>query len=503
MKLKLRYGFLLLTLIVVACTDFAKIDDVEYRSSDPEFAVPIVHTSLTLEDLFNQRDIEDTELIIKPDSSLSLFYSGDVLMQGAKDIFPPIFGFIPVAVVKEVDTIALPVQRLDLIQANLTGDSLIVAARSNLTEDVFVHVEIPSFTRNGEVVSFDLELKYDGELPTEAIGITTMGGMNFSFIDNSMIVHYDARNANGDKVNLDLLQLYWDEMTFSYVEGYFSKNEVNIPGDFINIEVYDKWITGDLYFEDPTVDVVVDNSFGFPVRAKVNQLRFIGNQGQIVDLTSPQNDSINFSYPTLTEVGEVKNNLITYDGDNSNIEDIINIQPVRLEYDIDAIGNPDEDSTIIGFFTDSSFIRINVSVELPVHGWANNFSARDTFDFDVDNIEDIEQIEFKMIFDNGMAMELSTQVYLLDENKVLLDSMFKSDDLTIAAADIDGAGRAVGQNETVRFEKFEEDRLDNLMKAKFGVLQGSFLTKDAPNQSVFVDANDAIGFRMGAKVKLK
>lgn len=490
-------------LVFLGCSDLSDIRDVEIKKGDPEFAIPVAYSSITLESIFENAETEETNLIIYPDSSISLEYSGDVLMQSADDLFPPIYGFIPIVVQNKEDTIALPVQRLELLDANLRGDSLIIYGESSWEEDINLHVEILSLSLNGEVVTFDIPLNYTGEKPVTNAEIVSMSGMDLDLYENSLIVHYSATNSMGEEVDIDFVQILWNEMTFHYVEGYFSKNEVNIPGDFIDIEVYDRWINGRLYFEDPIVEVSVDNAFGFPVRAEINKLRFIGRQGEIVDLESPQNDSINFNYPGLHEVGQVKQNLVVYDGDNSNIEDIINVQPIRLEYDIDAIGNPDEDPTIIGFFTDSSFIRINVRVELPVRGWANNFTARDTLDFEVGNLEEVETAEFKIVFDNGMPLDLTSQLYLLNEQGMVIDSMFGQEALTIYSSQVDAQGNAIGKERTEHYEPFDRARLDRLENVKSAILEASFLTNGAPSQSVSIDAYDQLDMRVGLKVNLQ
>lgn len=499
----LKFSFLVIVLLSVGCRDYANIKDVEVRTGDPEYAVPIVTSRLDLQTIFEEANTENAELLVNSDSSMSLKYSGDVLMQSAADIFPPIPGYVAIEVMRREDTIPLPFQRLDVRQAILKGDTLVVAAQSSLDKNVFVHVEILSLTQNGSPVTFDIPLNYSGKPTVKNAGVKSMAGMKLELINNELLVNYSAKDENGDDVNLDYLEILWDEMTFQYVEGYFSKNEVNIPGDSLEIEVYDKWINGKLYFDDPTVEVLVDNSFGFPVRAEINKLRFIGRQDQIVDLLSPQNDSINFLYPELHEVGSVKRNLIVYDGANSNIADIINIQPKRLEYDIDAIGNPDEDTTIIGFFTDTSFIRINVSVELPLRGWANDFTARDTLDFNLDNTEDLESIEFKMVFDNGMPINFGAQLYLIDAGGQVLDSMFVDQRLEIAAADVDASGKSVGEKTTIRFENFTDERIAKLKFVEKAILEASFLTNNAPNQSVAITSGDALELRVGAKIKLK
>jgi hypothetical protein len=487
-------------LLIVACGKWDDIEDVEFRSSDRQFAIPLINTSVDLEDIFNGRETEDTDLVIYPDSSMSLFYSGDVLMQTAGDIFPDIPGGLPIDVRNKRDTIPLPFQRLLLLQANLTGDSLAFLISSPLEEDVDVTIRVPSLTRNGEILEVSKRIEYKGEIPVEDFVIVSMDGLILELYENALIVEYDAVDLQGQEVDINGVSLLYNIMTYSYLEGFFTKNDVDIPGDRIEIEVYDSWINGQLYFEEPKVTVAVDNSFGFPVRANINYLRVIGRDGEKVDLESPINDQIDFDYPELSEIGTVKTNIIRYDETNSNIEEILNIQPVVLEYDIDAVANPDRDSTIIGFVTDTSFIRINVTVELPIQGWADRFTARDTVELELNELADVEEAEFKLILDNGMPVNVDIQATFVDSAYSVLDSLFTSGPLSIASAQVNARGEAVGSTETVTFETMDKTRLDRINGTRYAILDISFLTDGAPDKSVVIDAFDKVGIRMGAKV---
>lgn len=492
-----------IVMIMSACSDLRDVEDIEFRGDQTEYAIPILTSEVSLVDVFDRQDLEETELLILPDSSLLLRYSGDVLSQTARDLFPDVPGGLPIGIRNENDTIPLPFQRLILNKASLTGDTLAFGIVSNLEEDVRVVIRVPSLLRDGQPIEFEQWLRYEGSLPVQELIITNMDGMSLELYNNSLIVQYEAYDANGERVSIEGVTLLYNNMSYDYLEGFFTKNDVDIPGDEINIEVYDSWINGQLYFAEPKVTVQVDNSFGFPVRANINYLRVIGRNGQKVDLESPINDQIDFLYPELDEIGDIKTNIIRYDETNSNIEEILNIQPTILEYDIDAVANPDQDSSIIGFVTDSSLIRINVTVELPVMGWADNFSARDTIEINLDSLQNVEEAEFKLIVDNGMPVTLFTQLFFLDENNVVLDSLFSGEDLQVSTAVTKANGKAVSPVRTIRFELMDKDRLDKINGAQKAVLEVRFLTFNAPNQIVSIGAQDKLSVKLGAKVKLE
>ena len=70
----------------------------------------------------------------------------------------------------------------------------------------------------------------------------------------------------------------------------------------------------------------------------------------------------------LFRSGQEKRTEVVFDKDNSISRIFWNIYPNTLDYDIDAISNPDQIPDLIGFTTDSSYFRIGLQVELPLYG---------------------------------------------------------------------------------------------------------------------------------------
>ena len=60
-------------------------------------------------------------------------------------------------------------------------------------------------------------------------------------------------------------------------------------------------------------------------------------------------NNVDFNYPALDEIGEVKTTEFSFHRDNSNIVDLFKEKVKRVTYDIDAGANPDMDESITGF----------------------------------------------------------------------------------------------------------------------------------------------------------
>jgi len=219
------------------------------------------------------------------------------------------------------------------------------------------------------------------------------------------------------------------------------------------------------------------------------------------ELNIADNQGIDFDFPSLSEVGEVKIQTFTFNKDNSNIVDILGSQPVALDYDVDARTNPDSLVEVRGFLTDESFYRIQVEVELPMFGWAQGFIAADTFDIDLSDFDDIQEIEFKLISDNGTALDVGTQGFFLDIDGNVMDSLLTQQQSLVAAAPVDENGKVTEVFTKESFIPFSEDRLNGIRGAKELVLQSSFSTYNASDVNVKVFAEDAISVRVGMRLK--
>ena len=71
-------------------------------------------------------------------------------------------------------------------------------------------------------------------------------------------------------------------------------------------------------------------------------------------------NGIDFPYPTINEVGQVKRDTFTFNNTNSNLDVVFGSGPIAVAYDVDAFTNPFGDTGLKGFITDKSFYRVQV-----------------------------------------------------------------------------------------------------------------------------------------------
>jgi len=254
-----------------------------------------------------------------------------------------------------------------------------------------------------------------------------------------------------------------------------------------------------MFFEEPVVTVNLENSFGFPVRADIRALEMYTITGDTFEIESPfVENGFDIEYPQNN--GEFENTIFQFTKDNSNLPTATSIKPLALYYDMYAIANPDRDTSITGFMSDSSEIIVRVDVRLPLKGRASEFEARDTVDFQVpetDGSYDIEDGELKLYFENSIPVGLTVQGYLWDENNQVIDSLFGQDGITVVGHDA-ATGAFTTTDAIVPFTQEQFDLWESAEKVH---IVARFTSVNYPD-IVTIRGDDKMRFGMGIKAEL-
>ena len=496
------FASLLCLLIITACNRLDDLDDLEVVNYDAEFAIPLFSGTASFQDVLKNFD-EETFITILPDGLIQLNYKGNVVATSSEDIFDALPNF-PFPVLDTLVGLEFNVPgSIDVDLAVLKHGFLDWGYETQHGEPIIVTVTIPSALKDGEAFQMVTEhsagVQFHVQPPIDVTGYTIFP------TNDSVFVRYQAfRPMVGYADTLSNFFIRFTDFEASYVEGYLGTDLYELPRDTIEIEFFENWTRGDVYFAEPTILIGVENAFGFPVRSKTNILSILTIDGDSIGLESPFiDDGIDFDYPSLDEVGEVKVTNFYFDNENSNIAEIIGAGPVSVDYDLDAIPNPDQDTAIRGFLTDSSYFRVQVEVNLPIYGTAVGFEARDTFSIDFTEEDKVDYVEFKLIADNGIPVEVGLQAYFADANGAILDSLFVPSEIILGAAPVDGEGLVTSRVEKTTFATFDSERFENIRSAKNVFLNASFSTSNDGMDEVKIFSDQNVEFRMGMKIGIK
>lgn len=506
MNIKIQNGLWAIIICLMAfsgCKKFDQLDNIETPEQNAEFAVPLFSTETSIKDILENFD-ENTFITVRDDGLILLNYKGDFISRNSLDLFEGL-GQLDNVPLPILDTVTvLPIEfpnSVELDYAILSNGLVRWGWQNPHPDPITVTVRFPSvFDQNGEAFTHVVS-DFTGDLYLTPSAIN-LAGYRFETINDSLIVEYEVLKQDGTKDKLNNFFLLVSDFEASYVEGYLGQDVYELDRDTIEIEFFENWTRGDVYFEDPKVFTTVENSFGFPVRSQANVFEVITVNGEKLALQSQAIDNgIDIDYPEFNEVGEVKTTYFTFDKTNSNIDSILGSNPVALDYDLDALPNPDGNTAIRGFLTDSSFFKVKLEVELPVYGKSLGFAANDTIDFNLSDYDDIENVEFKVITDNNMPLELALKIYFAQDDKIL-DSLFTDGYALVDAAEVDMDGNVIEPVTKTTFVDFNDARLDAIRGANKIYVTVDFTTYNGGQTSVRILADQEVKVRMGMKVGL-
>ncbi|HMO39769.1 MAG TPA: hypothetical protein PKC76_00040 [Saprospiraceae bacterium] len=499
-------------MVLAGCNQFDELEDIRRVDFDAEYAVPLVDTRTTMRDIL--RDFETIgSLTIDPDGLFRFRYQQEVVTQNSQDIFNQINAALPPIIPVSSPFMALPFASpdgLEIDRLDLKKGSMIYFFENRHSEMVTVTMTFPQVTKGGVPLVFRQTVSgYSGSgnapAGTNLLFPASLAGYTIATENDSIYVQYEAIRASGQKDTLSSVFLRLQDLEFSYAEGYFGNFLYEGTRDTLSIDFFDNWIRGDIYFEEPRITLLVENSFGIPTRSVVNALNVITVKKDVLPLKSIFVDNgIDFPYPGFNEVGQVKTGAFSFTKQNSNIDVILGAGPIAIDYDVDAITNPDNDPGIRGFIAEDSYYRVNMEVELPMYGQASGFVAVENFAVDFKNYTDVSDVEFKVVVDNAIPLAIDIQAYFLDSNNQIIDSLLAAPQRFAEAAPVDAQGLVTGETRTVSYAFYSGPRFERIKDESVRLLLNTAISSlNNGTKSVKLFSQQDVKVKIGAKLGVR
>ncbi len=504
--------------------DFDKFAGGQY---EPDVAAPLIHTRLALCDLLGEYDSSN---VITEDSNsfLTLIYCNTVYSKEADEFVDipnqPINTNIILPaplILAPGDSAVIPYSEdyQFIVNNNEILDSIFVKAGDissmdfNLNSDINhyakIEITIPSVTKYGIPFNKIMPFDYTGPLPISQS--FSLAGYKITFLDSNKIkINYNITvygDANPD--NSPYFISMGDgiiDIQFSKVFGYLSQHSFDVNIDTVSLDIFKNKIDGNFFLEDPKVNIFVSNSFGFPINAHFVQIGAHSDDNAPYDVSvsgSGIPDPWIINYPTYSEIGQKIETSLILNKTNSNINDAINISPEYLFCDITALSNPDG-VIIKNFALDTSKFDVDIEVELPLYGRAWDFVNQDTMDFDIDDVDELESILFKLNINNGFPIDGKVQIYFTDTLYTVLDSLLSSFQQVIASAVPGGPPdyKVISPTNKTTTILFDKSRLNNIVNTKKMILKTKLATSDNGNTIVKIYSDYNMEIRLAARAQL-
>lgn len=506
--------------------DFERLSEVKWN---PDYAVPLIHGSLGINNLLNE---EDSAALLEYEDGLYYLVYEDLLESRdlndligipdnstAKNYMVPAAVTIPAHTAQDIhhvqEELDLDIGPEQLHEAGIKSGSLSYSISTTIDASVNVEVTFPTVKdSNGEPLAIVANF-YQGQLFQTVSDQVDLGNRimdftqltpaynKFPFIFKAT-VHTGAEPVLVDPTDFFELNLNFSDIQYRFVTGYFGKKTVDIPGDVVKIGFLgDTFDDADISIKDVKIDLKVVNEYGISgeVSFDVFEARKAGDAIQVytdpespVAITSP-------SHPTESSSTEVS---------VTNGAEIFNFMPEELYYKTSATINVD-DIPVINYLTDTSNFAVYFRTEIPLHGSIQKISLNDTLDISLGedlNETDVEKALVKVNVVNEFPVNANVQLYFTDENYAIIDSLFPENQTNVVkAAKVDDNGDPVtnGAGEYDELIEIDQDKFDNLMKASHILLKADLSTtrnEDNTYPNVKFKSGYRVYINLGIQTKL-
>ena len=520
------FTLLIVSLMIQSCikdNDF-DYDKIAASTWNPDVAAPLIHSSLTIQDIIASGDSS----IVSIDSNhlVSLIYRGKIYSISGNDLFqfadqndntPFTFNSgdsttlyttnsLSKTILKSTNFTFPGAEQIDSM--NIKSGSLEIEIRSTIPHSGSINISILPLSLNGVPLSFTVPFTASTGSQIIKIDSTLLAGYLFDFSSsgtaNNFGLTYVASLTNSGtslsitNKNLDVIARF-KNIDFSSVFGYLGVHTIDLIEDSSRITLFDNFQSGSLYFEDPKMTFTMSNSFGLPIDAHVSSFAALRPDGTSVPITGTIPDPLPIGYPLVA--GQTSTSNFVLDKTNSNIQYVISQAPRYIVYTLNASSNIP--SVPVNFLTDSSRLNADIQIDFPLRGYASNFTVMDTANFSLERIDEIESAVFRINIDNGFPARAYTQIYFTDSNYVVLDSMLLDpNNILVESAEIDANGRVTQSTHRTGDEPFNKTRIEHLYNAKKLLIVSVIDTKDSPTRNIEIYDSYKLDVKIGVRAQL-
>lgn len=377
------------------------------------------------------------------------------------------------------NTIKEPIHyEFSLPEAKLNGNPLtlsgIVPAASGNPGQITIHKDISGY---------NLNLRGIGPVE-QAQG--DLNGNNTIDPDTINTIYYTLTgriDSSGNLISLSLddsiyVRLDFSEITPQYAKGYLGQDIINVSGNE-PVTTFKDILDGTLDIDDVKISLSVSNQIGAIGGIYINSLvsKNTVNSTQTALIVPAQYNPFIINKPVDPLSAQIPVNptlnTMFLDKNNSNPDKLIEIMPNQFDYDMSLQINPNVLPPAPGTGTDfiyyNSEVVVSLDVELPLNLIANNITLCDTSEFNLDSAE-VERINggnLNLYAYNGFPLEAKVQLYLLDDNYNIIDSLLIPEGLIMAGNYDFTTGIVTDKKQTKLTIPVDKDRLYQLVNTSY------------------------------------
>ncbi|MCC6690692.1 MAG: hypothetical protein IT235_04095 [Bacteroidia bacterium] len=278
----------------------------------------------------------------------------------------------------------------------------------------------------------------------------------------------------------------------SYARGYLGQTLIDVGPEESSFSLFNSVKSGILSLPQTKVTLNLENSVGVDARLKISKISSINSRtGTTVDLasTSVINKSVNIN--RALETGNAASPVlpstqtIVLNSSNSNVGSFIGNMPDKLSYTMQVNVNPLGNASGSNDFIFAGYgIKAKMNIEIPLSLVATKLTLSDTLMLDLSSITGQEKIlngNLYLYATNGLPLNATIQIYLLDKNLNKTDSLMVPPNNVIASALLDVTNKVKETVETKLTIPVSKEKIAKLVTTKKALVLAYFNTANQPN----------------------
>jgi hypothetical protein len=307
--------------------------------------------------------------------------------------------------------------------------------------------------------------------------------------------------------SVDVTQLFQD-LEFEAAYGYLGVyDSLIIDKELIEFSSMPYDFRGRIQLADPQIHLEVSNSFGIPFGIELLDLEARFKDASMIPINlGPDINPIIIDAPSIDQVGQTVVSRTAIDSSNSNVNEIASTDLTGVQFSVNALGNPT--GFMNNFILDTSHLDVNVEVVIPMHLRAEGLELADTFDFDIGggeefSRENVKSFMFHLATENALPLDADIQIYLMDGNDELLDSLFNEQNRNILPSGIiDDDGKVIMTTYKEVDIPLSDSQIDNVFMTKWLMIKIFMETTDQGTRDIKFYSTNALGFKLGARAEV-
>lgn len=422
----------------------------------------------------------------------------------------------------------------ELLSLNLGGDDPSIRLRklvfnagkinynlsSNIAEKLSIKLDIIGASKNGS--------------PLAPIIIEVNNNTNIGFVDLSNVAFDLSQDPNQpynkirvsvepriissglirtfDSSNFVKASFGFDDLGFKEINGFLGTREIKIEPSESTFDLFDQFTSG-FPIDDPKIKLITSNSIGVPVSVTLDA-EGISSKGTKQSLNAP---AFTIGYPSLSQKGQVINDIKVLDKNNSSIVQLLDLAPKTIKFGGKATINAGGFTGYNDFILQGAGIAVGYEVDIPLSLKTNSlviekiaqnalFTVENgqitTFAFPVDSTN-IDYVELVLRIDNGIPFDASLDLFFADKDSVIMDTVAAGTFMRSSIPDANGRTiKNTVATSTIRIDAqtLREIRAKNLINMVIRLKIATFGNGTTPVK-IYSDYEAKIG--LSAKVKLK